>query len=168
MILPETESPGFYTHYLNLVNEDFLAELNHQLESYTQFIQQIPNEKHLYKYAENKWTIKEVVGHNTDTERIKATAAFRIARNDKASLPGFNEDEYVLATDFNSREMSDLIDEFIAVRKSTIAFAKSLNDNELKRIGTASGKNVSARALLYFLVGHIRHHENILKERYGV
>ena len=168
MILPETESPGFYTHYLSLVDEDFLAELTNQLESYTQFIQKIPQEKHLYKYAENKWTIKEVVGHNTDTERIKATAAFRIARNDKAALPGFDEDEYVAATDFNSREMRDLIDEFIAVRKSTLAFAKSLSEEELKRIGTASGKNVSARALLYFLVGHIRHHEHILKERYGV
>lgn len=168
MILPENECPEFFIPLLQLVEEDFLAELIHQLETYTQFIQEIPQEKQLYKYAENKWTVKEVVGHSTDTERIKSTVALRIARNDKAPLPSFNEDEFVLATDFNSREMSDLIDEFIAVRKSTIAFAKSLNDEELKRIGTASGKNVSARALLYFLVGHIRHHENILKERYGV
>lgn len=168
MILPENECPAFFKFYLELVDENLLAELNGQLETYTQYISKIPKEKELHKYAPNKWTIKEVIGHNTDTERIKSTAAFRIARNDQASIPGFDEDQYVMATDFNSREMSDLIEEFIAVRKSTIALFKSLTDDELKRIGTASNKSVSARTLFYFLVGHVRHHENILKERYLV
>ena len=166
MILPENECPGFYKHYVGLVNHDDLSELTGQLESYVNFIRSIPKEKQLYRYAEKKWTIKEIVGHNTDTERIKATAAFRIARNDKASLPGFDEDEYVLATNFNAREMEDLLEEFIMVRKSTIALFQSLSEEELKRIGTASNKNVSARTLFYFLVGHIIHHEIVLKERY--
>lgn len=166
MMLSENECPDFYKHYVSLVNNDDLSELEGQLESYVNLIRSIPKEKQLYQYAKNKWTIKEIVGHNTDTERIKATAAFRIARNDKASLPGFDEDEYVLATNFNVREMENLIEEFIAVRKGTIALYNSLSEEELRRIGTASNKNVSARTLFYFLIGHITHHEKVLKERY--
>lgn len=168
MFLPENESPAFFKMYLEIVDEDLLTELKTQLEDYPKYIMNIPKDKESHRYAPNKWTVKEVVGHNTDTERIKLDAAFRIARNDKVSIPGFDEDEYVAATDFNSRSMENLIEEFIAVRKSTILLYESLSEEELKRIGTASGKSLSSRALFYFLVGHVRHHENILKERYLV
>lgn len=164
--IPKDEYPVFFQHYIDLVDEDVLKELEEQLVSYVEFVRKIPKEKELFQYAPKKWTIKEVIGHNTDTERVKMDCAFRIARNEKAPIPGFDEDAYVLATDFNAREMEDLIEEFIHVRKSGIALYKSLRDEDLKRIGTVSDKPISARALFYFLVGHIRHHENILKERY--
>lgn len=164
--IPKDEYPVFFQHYIDLVDEDVLKELEEQLVSYVEFVRNIPKEKELFQYAPKKWTIKEVIGHNTDAERVKMDCAFRIARNEKAPIPGFDEDAYVLATDFNAREMEDLIEEFIHVRKSGIALYKSLRDEDLKRIGTVSDKPISARALFYFLVGHIRHHENILKERY--
>lgn len=109
-----------------------------------------------------------MIGHNTDTERIKLTSALRIARLDTSPISGFDEDKYVLATDFNSRSMIDLVNEFMSVRKSSISLYKSLKEEELVRIGQVSGKNTSVRALFYFLVGHIRHHKNLLKERYEV
>ncbi len=169
MKLPVEECPPFYQFYANYVEgEDILEELKAQLHSYVEFIRTIPEEKHLYRYAENKWTIKEVVGHNTDTERIKSTVALRIARNDKTPLPGFDEDAYPRESDFNLRTMEELLDEFIAVRKSSIALLSHLSEDELKRIGTASGKQISSRANFYFLYGHVAHHVKILKERYLV
>lgn len=169
MNFSDAECPRFYRFYADYVEgDDILSELEKQLDSYVEFIRSIPEEKHLYRYAENKWTIKEVVGHNTDTERLKSTAALRIARNDQTPIPSFNEDDYVAVTDFNSRSMENLLEEFIAVRKSTIALLASLSDEELKNIGTASGKKVSARVTFYFLYGHVAHHEKIIKERYLV
>lgn len=166
LAIPQEEYPLFFQHYLELVEEDLAFELENQLETYIGFLRTIPKEKLLHRYAPNKWTIKEVIGHNTDTERVKLDTAFRIARGEQAPIPGFDEDAYVLATDFNSRELENLIEEFIYVRKSAIILYYSLRDEDLKRMGIASGKPISVRALFGFLVGHIRHHENILVERY--
>lgn len=167
MKLPEQECPPFFQFYANYVESDnILEELTNQLTTYVDYIKTIPEEKWLYRYDTNKWTIKEVIGHNTDTERIKATVAMRIARGEKTPLPGFDEDEYVAATNFNDRSMESLINEFIAVRKSSIALYESLSEEELLRIGTASNKQVSARVHFYFLIGHISHHIKIINERY--
>lgn len=166
MEFTDQECPAFFRFYANYVEGDLSVALVNQLDSYLKFISSIPSDRHLYRYAPNKWTIKEVVGHNTDTERLKADAALRVARNDQTPIPGFEENDYVLATDFNARSMQNLLDEFITVRKSTIALYMSLTEEELKRIGTASNKQVSARVMFAFIVGHISHHEKILKERY--
>ncbi|HRP90086.1 MAG TPA: DinB family protein [Edaphocola sp.] len=164
--LPENECPAFFIPYLNIVEDDILKELESQTKSYVEFLKKIPNEKELFRYAPGKWSVKEVIGHNTDTERLKLYAALRVARNDQTPVPGFDEDAYVLATDFNSKPIEDLIEDFEIMRKGTISFFKSLSEEELKRIGNSSGKPTSVRALFYFIIGHIRHHENILKERY--
>lgn len=169
MKLSENECPPFFQFYADYVEEEnLITALKNQLDSYVEFIRSIPEDKHLFRYKENKWTIKEVVGHNTDTERLKSTAALRIARNDQTPIPGFEEDDYVKNTDFNSRSMENLLEEFIAVRKSSIALLSSLNEDEFKNIGIASGKQVSVRAMTCFLVGHIAHHIKIIKERYLV
>ncbi|MCO6495192.1 MAG: DinB family protein [Bacteroidetes bacterium] len=160
------ECPAYFEMYLEMVDEDILKELETQLEEYPKFIKSIPKEKELFSYAPGKWTVKEIIGHNTDTERVMFNRAFRIARNDKTPIPGFDEDAYVAATNFNSREMEDLLEEFILQRKSIIYFFKTLTQDELKRIGTASNKSVSSRALFYFLLGHLQHHVNFLKEKY--
>lgn len=164
--LPAEECPAYFTVYLKLVNEDILKELESQLEAYPRFVKTIAREKELYRYAPNKWTVKEVIGHITDTERIMLSRAFRIARNEQSAIPGFDEDAYVAATDFNARTMDDLIEEFILLRKNTIYFFKTLRPDDLKRIGTASNKSVSARAAFYFLLGHLQHHVIFLKSKY--
>jgi len=164
--IPREEYPDFFIPYLRIVENDILRELEGQLESYAQFVRNIPAEKELYRYGPDKWSVKEVIGHNTDTERVKLNCAFRIARGETAPLPGFDEDAYVAMTDFNSREMEDLLEEFILVRKGAIALFKSLTGEDLKRIGTVSGKPTSVRALFGFIVGHVRHHKNILEARY--
>lgn len=166
MKLSEDKYPRFFIPYLRLVTDDVLTEMVQQLESYPKFIREIPENKLLLRYAPGKWTIKEVVGHNTDTERIKASVALRIARNDKTPNPGFNEDDYVIATDFNSRDIGDLLQEFIDVRKASISLYKSFKKEELERLGFASDKEMNAETWFYFMVGHLRHHENIIRERY--
>ena len=166
MNLIDYNFPPFFRIYVSQVKKDILTELKEQLETYPKFIREIPEDKLLYRYAEGKWTIKEVIGHNTDTERIKANVALRIARGDKTPIPGFNEDDYVLATDFNSRSLDDLLQEFIDVRKSSISLFESLSEEELNRMGIASNKEMNAGIWFYFMVGHVRHHENIIRERY--
>lgn len=163
-----SECPPFFQFYANYVEDDILTTLKEQLDDYVAYIRSIPEDKHLYRYDVNKWTIKEVVGHNTDTERLKASAALRIARQDLTPIPGFEENDYVANTDFNARSMADLLEEFIAVRMSTIALYKSLTEEELSRIGTASNKQVSSRVMFAFIAGHISHHIKILKDRYQV
>lgn len=166
MKLSEDCYPKFFIPYLRLVENNLLAELSLQLETYPKFIREIPEDKLLFRYDTGKWTIKEVVGHNTDTERIKAAVALRIARNDRIPNPGFNEDDYVAATDFNSRNIEDLLLEFTDLRKSNISLYKSFSKEELLRIGIASDKEMNAETWFYFMVGHIRHHENIIRQRY--
>lgn len=166
MKLPINEYPPFFEPYLALVETDVVNAMKVQLDEYPAFIRSIPEEKLLFRYAPNKWTIKEVVGHVTDTERLKSTVALRIARKDMASLPGFDEDNYVLATDFNGRSLESLLAEFVAVRNSSIQLCQSLSPDEMKRIGFASNNQVSTRALLYFSVAHVIHHQKIIKERY--
>ncbi|HTO15738.1 MAG TPA: DinB family protein [Edaphocola sp.] len=166
--LPENECPQFFVPYLQIVESDILKELEDQLSNYAEFVRNIPKDKELFRYAPGKWTVKEVIGHNTDTERIKLFTALRIARNDQTPIPGFDEDAYVAATDFNSKSMAALIEDFEIMRKGSISLFKSFSEDEIKRIGIASNKQVSVRVLFYFMIGHIRHHEHILKDRYFI
>lgn len=166
MILPPDECPAYYNSYLSFVDENILMEMEEQLNTYPSFVQTIPKERETYRYASGKWTIKEVIGHITDTERIMINRALRIARQDQTPIPGFDEEAYVAAADFNAKEIKFLMEDFKVVRQSNISFLKSLDDGELRRIGIASSKAVSVRALFYIIVGHLRHHENIIKERY--
>lgn len=166
VILPPGECPAYFNAYLAEVNEDVLQAMEMQLESYTSFLKQVPKEKETFRYAPGKWTVKEVIGHVTDTERLLANRALRIARNDQTPIPGFEENAYVAATDFNAIEMEFLIVDFRFVRRSNISLLQSLKENELRRIGMASDKPVSARALFYFMAGHLQHHQQLILERY--
>jgi len=160
------EFAPYYATYINTVSENVLGELEHQVTSFPKFLKLIPDEKAYYAYAEGKWTIKEVVGHMIDTERIMAYRALRIARNDQTPLASFEEDHYVANASFNDRSLQDLSEEFAALRASNVYFFKSLSNLVYDRMGTASGKAVSVRALLYIIVGHVNHHWRIIEERY--
>src|SRR5262245_28188406 len=122
----------------------------------------------MYRYARGKWSIKEVVGHLADTERILAYRALCIARGDTTPLPGFDETAYVPVAKFDARSLADLVGELRTVRTATLALLRTFDGDAWRRRGTASGKPVSVRALAFTIPGHERHHLDILRTRYGV
>jgi uncharacterized damage-inducible protein DinB len=164
----EGEYPAYAHIYIDLLSDDglVLQHLQDDLESTRKFIAAIPKARLLHRYAEGKWTIKEILGHLVDDERIYVYRALRFARNDSTELPGFEQDHYVHYSEANQRDIKDLLDEFTMVRRSTIAFFNSLDDAALMRTGVADGNRASVRALAYHIAGHELRHINIIRERY--
>jgi uncharacterized damage-inducible protein DinB len=166
---PLNPDPGYFKNYiLNVPEGDVLHHLEDQKKQIEQLLGPLSEEKGKYAYAEGKWSIKELLGHITDAERIFAYRALRFARNDKTPLASFEENDYVANGFFNFRKMSDLLNEYSLVRQSTIAMFKGFNEEELQREGTASNRVLSVNQLLYIIPGHELHHIGILKERYGI
>ena len=122
--------------------------------------------KHEFRYAEGKWTIKDIILHLIDAERIFAYRALRIARNDNTALPGFEENDYVVAANANNREYESLLAEYETVRNATISLFETFSSEDLLRLGTASNNSVSVRAIGYIMLGHELHHKNVILERY--
>ena len=165
--LPVKEYAEYYFQYINELGEaTLLEELEISLHEFIRFIQNIPMDKFDYRYAEGKWTIKEIIQHVIDTERIFAYRALRISRNDTTPLAGFDENEYVKNTDANQRGIQDLLTEFSAVRHSNIYLFKSFSIEQLERMGIASNAGVSVRAIGFILIGHQKHHQKVFEERY--
>jgi uncharacterized damage-inducible protein DinB len=154
--------------YIGLLPDDglILKHLQDNLATTTDFIRGLPNEKLEYRYAEGKWTIKEILGHLIDDERIYAYRALRFARNDLTELPGFEQDDYARESGANGRPIEALLTEFALVRSSTIALFDSFDVDVLTRTGVASGNVMSVRAAAYHIAGHELRHVNIIKERY--
>lgn len=168
MMRPEKgEYAEYYDRYVSLVEEsDILAVLENQQVELRDFFQNITEEKSHYAYAEDKWTIKEVIGHLTDGERIFAYRALRISRADQTPIEGFEQDDYIKNSNFNGTPLAELTDELLLNLKANLIFFKNLTDEAWLRTGTASDNPVSVRALAYIMAGHIRHHLKILNERY--
>jgi len=164
--LKSDEFPAFYATYIDTVFGDVMQVLNEQITSFPAFLDAIPAGRSEYAYAEGKWTIKEVVGHILDTERIMAYRALRFARNDTKALPGFEQEDFVLNARFNEQSLASLAEEFVLLRKSNVALFNTFNETELNRRGLASDRLISVRAFLYIIAGHLNHHRNIIKERY--
>jgi uncharacterized damage-inducible protein DinB len=164
----EEEYPSHAHRYINLLPNDglILKHLEANLKSTRKFIASIHNDLLLHRYAERKWTIKEIVAHIVDDERIYVYRALRFARNDSTELPGFNQEDFARYSEANQREIRDLLDEFTLVRQSTIAFFNSLGDTALMRTGVADGNRASVRALAYHIAGHELRHIKIIKELY--
>jgi uncharacterized damage-inducible protein DinB len=162
------EYPAYAEMYIKLLPADglILDHLAKKFESAKNLVLSLPAEKLLYRYAENKWTIKEILVHLIDDERIYAYRAVCFARGEKAHLPGFNQDEYTLNSGANERDINSILEEYEAVRRSTIALFNGLPETAFSKTGIADGKKDSVRALLYHLAGHELHHLNLVKERY--
>jgi len=161
------EYAEYYDRYISLVEEnDIVAVLEKQQNELVEFFKQITEEKSFFAYAEGKWSIKEVIGHLTDGERIFAYRALRISRADKTPIEGFEQDGYIENSNFNNTKLTELAEELILTRKSNLIFFRNLTEEAWLRTGTASENPVSVRALAYIAAGHIRHHLNILNERY--
>lgn len=120
----------------------------------------------MFRYADGKWTIKEVIGHLLDTERVYAYRLLRISRGDVTPLPGFDDTSYVPAGQFNLRSVNELVSEFAVQRASTLALANGVPSTAWLRIGTANGFTTSARGLVYIILGHTEHHLHLLRQRY--
>ncbi len=166
--LKPEEFAGHFATYINQVSSEYTLteELEISVHRLIKFVQNIPLDKFDYRYAEGKWTIKDIIQHLIDAERIFAYRALRFARNDKTALPGFEENDYVDEAHANQRSIQDLLTELLIVRQATLSLFKSFSGEELLHIGTASNNPMSVRALGFVIIGHQNHHQRIFQERY--
>jgi hypothetical protein len=168
--LPDTSeyAPAF-GRYVQLVPElDVLGALTSQLDEIRQLLTSVDATRAGFRYAEGKWSIREIVGHFSDAERIFGYRMHCIARGEEADLPGFDEDSYIAAAGYDGWPMADLIEEFVTLRQSNILLLRNLQPDAWERRGKANGNPVSVRAIAYAIVGHVRHHRGVLRERYSL
>jgi uncharacterized damage-inducible protein DinB len=157
-----------YGKYLAPLSGDMFELLQSQAQTTAALLAATPESRAGHRYAEGKWSVKEVVGHLSDGERVFSYRALRFARADATDLPAFEENEWVAHANFDRRTLASIAAEFAAVRAATLALFASLDDEALLRRGTANGQAVSVRALAALLVGHERHHVGLLRDRYGL
>ncbi len=163
------ESSQYYQGYIAEVpGEQIGSYLAEQVPELERLLSGLDDAAARSAYAPGKWSIKEVVGHLSDTERIFAYRLLRIVRGDTTPLPGFDENAYVPPGRFDERPLRALLDELRSLRASTLALAQGVPADTWTRRGTASNAEISARALIYVIVGHLTHHARVLKERYLV
>lgn len=161
------EYSTFNATYINEVGDRNVADLLIESKKSTHaMFSNIPGHKEEYAYAEGKWTVKEVVAHMIDTERVFSYRLLAISRGEQQPLPGFEQDDYAKFSYANDRVLDELANEFRAVRESTLFLVRTLKEQQLSMMGTASNNPVSVRALIYMIAGHEQYHLRILKERY--
>ena len=166
LLLPN-EYASFYAPYVQtLDNVILLEELEISVHRLRNFVQEIPLDKYDYQYAEGKWTIKDILQHLIDCERIFAYRALRFARKDATPLPGFDEDDFAIVAEGSNRSIRDLLTELAIVREATLCLFRTFSDAVLERRGIASGNEMSVRALGFIIIGHQNHHQRIFEERY--
>lgn len=165
---PETgEYAPYYEKYVSLVAEgDVVETLKRQIEETLALLGTVGEERAGYRYEPGKWSIKQVVGHLIDTERIFAYRALVIARGERQPLPGMEQDEYMARADFDSRSLADLAEEFSHVRRANVLMLRGLSAEDWSRRGVASDNEVTVRAIAYIMAGHEAHHVQILRARY--
>ncbi len=157
----------YYEKYIELVpGGDFLEILNEQRRELVGLLSPLSEQQAEFRYAPDKWSIKEVLGHITDAERIFAYRILRIARGDQTPLASFEQEGYIKNGNFSARKLPDLLQEFSAVRESTLCLIRSLDQDAWLRRGVASQKEVSVLALAFIIAGHERHHRLILENKY--
>jgi uncharacterized damage-inducible protein DinB len=166
-LLESNEYAPYYSTYVNLVPEgDILDILTQQMEETSAYLIDLTEQQAHFSYGDGKWTIKEVIGHVADTERIMAYRLLSFARGETAELPGYDDNQYVFNAQFNDQSVQQLIQNLMMVRQSTIHLIKSLPSEAYLRRGKANGSEVTVRALIHIITGHELHHRNIIKQRY--
>jgi hypothetical protein len=162
-----SEYAPYYDKYVQRVpDDDIVAVLRNQIADTAALLRTAPPDRADGAYAPGKWTLKEVVGHLIDVERVMSYRALRFSRNDATDLPGFEENAFVANSNFSRRTLSDLVDELEAVRVATVHLAKHIDADALMHQGTANNTVVSVRGLLYIIAGHELHHAALIRERY--
>jgi hypothetical protein len=161
------EYPPYFEAYLREVQEaDPIAVMTAQISEVTAFFRGLPPGKADFAYAPDKWTVKEIIGHLADTERVMTYRALRVGRGDQTPLPGFDENAWMAPAQFRSRTLDSLVDEWIAVRRATISLFSSLPAGARLAVGTANNQPISVRTLAFVIPGHVRHHLRMVRERY--
>ena len=164
------QSSDYASYYANYVMQvpdgDFLEILEGQLHDMKQLLGPLTEKQADFRYAPDKWSIKEILGHINDAERIFSYRLLRIARGDETPLPGFEQDDYIKTANSSAQTLSALLEEFTTIRHATISLVRPLDTSAWLRRGTASGKTVTALAQAFITVGHALHHQRILAERY--
>ncbi|WP_422005862.1 DinB family protein [Roseivirga pacifica] len=163
----ETEYNPFYQPYMNQLHDsDVLVTLKKQLKSVPDFLWQIPKAKHDFAYVPGKWTIKELMQHINDTERVFTYRALCFARGDRQDMPAMDQDVYLNNAAIAQRPFSSFIDEFVSLRVATICLFENITEDQQMNMGNASGFPVSVRALAAMTAGHVAHHISIINSRY--
>jgi uncharacterized damage-inducible protein DinB len=166
---PESEEYApFYAGYIERAQTrgDVVTALPQQIQEIKAELGSLTDEQALFRDAPNEWSIKEVIGHLNDVERVFSYRLLRVSRNDATPLPGFEQNDYVREAGFDKCALNDLIQEFEYLRRANILAIRNMSEDAALRRGTASGYTVSARALIYMLVGHVDHHRASLMEKY--
>lgn len=163
---PDEYAPYYGTYIRKVVDGDIVRTLKTQIAETVTYLRGIPESRERHRYAPDKWSVREVVGHVSDAERVFAYRALRFARGDTTALPGFDENEFVKGARLDDRTLPSIVAEFVAVRSATVALFDGLFPEEWARLGTASGKQMSVRGLAWVIAGHELHHLEVLKTRY--
>jgi hypothetical protein len=168
IVRPEpSEYPEYFRRYTSLLPEgDVLELLERQCGETLTLVSGLSEEQALFRYAPEKWSVKQVIGHLSDTERVFTYRALRFSRNDATALPGFEENDFVAGANFDERPFGDVLDEFRSVRAASLTFFRSLNAELAQRSGVANEMAFTVRSVPYILAGHERHHAQVLRERY--
>jgi uncharacterized damage-inducible protein DinB len=162
------EYGDFYQRYIDYTKGETIQEvLSYHMPSLDEFYNNLPAEKADFAYAADKWTVKQLIQHLIDTERVFTYRLTRVSRNDNTPIPGFDENNYAENAPATNRTLTDLLKEFYLLRQSTTLFIRSLSEEQINRKGNASGWPITANALCYIIVGHNLHHKKILEERYN-
>ena len=165
----DSEYAPYYQSYIARVSEnDVVPVLRSQLDELDELLSKVKPDGETYAYAEGKWSIRELVGHLIDAERVFGYRAFCIARGERQNLPGFDQNDYLLTAPYRQTDLEDLLSELRLVRLANIAMLRSLDEAAWARLGTANDNEVSVRALVFIMAGHVRHHMEVLRERYLV
>ena len=164
---PSEYAPYYWT-YIGQVPDDNVAELLHRQRTAFEPLRTLTDSQALERYAADKWTVKQVIGHINDAERVFAYRMLRIGRGDATALAGFDQQPYVDIANFDRLPLATLVDSFETARASTLSIVTELDESAWPRMGTASGFPVSARALAFIIAGHVIHHAAILREKYGL
>lgn len=166
--ISHADCPEFYRGYLDTLPEDadLLGMLSRQSGNFPEFIQSLPNDRFSYRYEEGKWTLAECLGHIYDAERVFQYRALRFGRKDLTALPGFEQDDWIGGNPASAWTKERHLEEYRAVRESTLSLFRDFSREDLKFIGTASGQPISLGAIGFIICGHQRHHRNIIRSRY--
>ena len=163
----KNEYAPYYDRYVSLIPDaDVVATLERQIEDTIALLRGVGEERAGHRYEPGKWSIKQVVGHMIDTERIFAYRALAIARGEQQPLPGMDQNEYMAGADFDARTLADLAEEFSHVRRANVLMLRGLSEDAWSRRGVASDNEVTVRAIAYIIAGHEAHHVQVLRTRY--
>tara|TARA_R110000868_G_scaffold1211_1_gene9281 strand:- start:50933 stop:51463 length:531 start_codon:yes stop_codon:yes gene_type:complete len=163
----KSEYAHFYAKYVGLIDKtNIIHILNEQMHEVFTLMNSVSGDKAYFSYAPGKWTLKEVLGHIIETERVFSYRAMAISRGDTASLPGMDQDEYMKNNNYNKRSLANLSNEYLAVRVATIHLLNSMTKEMISKKGTASETEITVRALAFIIAGHDKHHFGMIKEKY--